>query len=83
MKITKTQLKEIIKEELTAQKAAFPNIQALLGPELYGKVMAEYREQINIARDETRHLGMGSAQRYIASDRRFADALEAILGGEG
>ena len=76
MKITKTQLKEIIKEELTAQKAAFPNIQALLGPELYGKVMAEFEKATSLAKANADHRD----SRYYGYDLRFADALEAALG---
>ena len=85
MKITKTQLKQIIKEELGAmgeQPAAdYPNIQALLGPELYGKVMDQFEKDIEFAVKDKYMMG-GMSGDYRADDHRFADTLEAALAAQ-
>ena len=53
----------------------YPKMQALLGPELYGKVMLEFERAIGEAKGKANMRD----SRYYEYDRRFADALEAAL----
>ena len=53
----------------------YPKMQALLGPELYGKVMAEFEKATSLAKANADHRD----SRYYGYDLRFADALEAVL----
>ena len=53
----------------------YPKMQALLGPELYGKVMAEFDKAVSLSKIDADHRG----DRYYGYDHRFADALEAAL----
>lgn len=53
----------------------YPKMQALLGPELYGRVMAEFEKATSLAKANADQRD----SRYYGYDLRFADALEAVL----
>ncbi len=81
MKLTKSQLRKIIKEELTEMTGMgedYPKVRQLLGDDLYHKVFAKMEELQNVMNRNHEMAGnMGGP--YPQDPTLFLKALEGVL----
>ena len=82
MKITKSQLKRLIKEELTEMAGTdenYPKARQLLGDETFERAMAQMK--VLRAKDNRGHEMMGGRSPYPRDETLFLRALESVLKG--
>jgi hypothetical protein len=81
MKITKAQLKQIIKEELTEMASGegrHPKLRQFLGEDLYNKVLAKMEELQNIM-DRNHEMAGNRGGPYPRDPELALKALEEVL----
>ena len=81
MKITKAQLKRLIKEELTEMAGTdenYPKVRQLLGDDLYHKVLAKMEELQNIM-DRNHEMAGNMGGPYPSDPELALKALEEVL----
>ena len=81
MKITKSQLKRLIKEELTEMAGTdenYPKVRQLLGDDLYHKVLAKM-EEIQNRMDREHEMAGNMGGPYPTDPNLFLNALEGVL----
>ena len=79
MKITRSQLKKLIKEELTEMAASgYPKTRQFLGDDLYGKVIAKMEELQNMM-NRNHEMGGNMGGPYPKDPELALRALEEIL----